>query len=381
MRNPWITSKMNDEHHTRHFDLDFVKQEMGMRFPFYDMRIHDSYVVFYCSIDQEKFISSFEELRKTLSLKGYIPIFRRERGEDLIYVTRLTAKKEKSLWVNIVLLLATILTTTITGSLLHIGVSDLYSLDNIWAVLYLENLLYGTVLFSFPLLSILFIHEMGHYVVSRKHGIRTSLPFFIPIPPIIPGFNIGTFGALISSHDPMPNKKALFDVGISGPLAGFIVAVPITIIGLVTSDIVPIDSVIVPGEMVLGISLLFQLLSMICISIPEGFTLLVNPVLFAGWIGMLITSINLLPAGQLDGGHIFRAALGEKQKYAGYIALFVLILSGLWFFAFIILFMIGISHPPPLNDEGSLDAKRKILFGVAVLILVLCYIPNPINFL
>jgi membrane-associated protease RseP (regulator of RpoE activity) len=103
-----------------------------------------------------------------------------------------------------------------------------------------------------------------------------------------------------------------------------------------------------------------------------------NPILFAGWVGLLITSINLLPAGQLDGGHIFRAVLGGKQKYAGWIAIFIMIFTGWWFFAFIIIFMMGMMHPPPLNDDTELDIRRKMLFLVAIAMLFLCFIPYPI---
>ncbi|OYT29352.1 peptidase M50 [Thermoplasmatales archaeon ex4572_165] len=377
MNQTWNFSVNNSQKRNENVDIEFIKQEIGQRFPFYDMRIMDQTLAFYCTIDSANVDSLFDDLRKILSQKGYVSFLRHERGEDIIYVTKKPFRKEKSIWINIILLIATIITTMITGSLLHIGVSDLQSLENIWSVLYPENLLFGTFYFSFPLLSILFIHEMGHYFISKKHGIHTSLPFFLPIPPIVPGFNIGTFGALISSHDPMPNKKALFDVGISGPLAGFIVAIPVTIIGLITSDLVAVDS-IVSGETILGSSLLFELLTSIFVTIPEGFALTLNPIAFAGWIGLLITSINLLPAGQLDGGHIFRAIFGDKQKYAGWIAVFIMVFTGWIFFAFIIILLIGMNHPPPLNDEGSLDLKRKLLFIVAVAILILCFIPYPI---
>jgi membrane-associated protease RseP (regulator of RpoE activity) len=221
---------------------------------------------------------------------------------------------------------------------------------------------------------------MGHYFISKKHGIATSLPFFLPIPPILPSFNIGTFGALISSRDPMPNKKALFDVGISGPLAGFIVAIPVTAIGVFTAKVVPIVplNLLPEGQAVFGSSILIDLLSHAIRDIPKGFTIDMNPILFAGWVGLLITSINLLPAGQLDGGHIFRAVLGEKQKYAGWIAVFIMILTGWWFFAFIIIFLMGMMHPPPLNDHTEVDIRRKLLFFVALIVLIICFIPFPI---
>jgi len=360
------------------FDIDFLKREIGQRIPFYDMRISTNAVLFFVTIDEERGNSLFDEIRRSLVSKGYIPYLRHERGEHIIYVMKKPPKKEKSIWINISLLIAVIITTTLTGSLLNIGVSDLQSLSNITEVFLPENIINGIIFFSFPLMSILFIHEMGHYFISKKHGIHTSLPFFIPIPPILPGFNIGTFGALISSNDPMPNKKALFDVGISGPIAGFLVALPVTIIGLITSNTYLPLSGISEGEVVLGSSVLFSVLSQIFLSVPQGYYIDLNPIAFAGWIGMLITSINLLPAGQLDGGHMFRAVFGEKQKYASWIAIFIMIFTGWLFFALIILFVIGTSHPPPLNDDGKLDVKRKLLFVVGVLILLICFIPDPI---
>ena len=175
----------------------------------------------------------------------------------------------------------------------------------------------------------------------------------------------------------MPNKKALFDVGISGPLAGFIIAIPVTIFGIMFSTPAPITEP-VSGEIMLGGSILFSFLSSYILNIPAGTPIDLSLTAFAGWVGLLITSINLLPAGQLDGGHIFRAVLGEKQKYAGWIAVFIMIFTGWAFFAIIIVFMMGLMHPPPLNDNTELDITRKLLSFVALIILVICFIPVPI---
>ena len=378
MNNSWSFSVNNTDTINNSFDIEFLKQEIGQRIPFYDMRISANAVLFFVTIDKDKVNSLFDQIRRSLVSNGYIPYLRHEQGEHIIYVMKKPQRKEKSIWINIGLLIAVIITTTLTGSLLQMGVSDLQSLSNITDVFLPENILNGILFFSFPLMSILFIHEMGHYFISKRHGIHTSLPFFIPIPPILPGFNIGTFGALISSNDPMPNKKALFDVGISGPIAGFLVALPVTIIGLITSNnYLPISS-ISEGQIVLGSSILFSILSQLFLSVPAGYYIDLNSIAFAGWIGMLITSINLLPAGQLDGGHMFRAVFGEKQKYASWIAIFIMVFTGWFFFALIILFLIGTSHPPPLNDDGTLDVKRKLLFIVGVLILLICFIPYPI---
>ncbi len=376
MSNDW-----NDYHQVdtdSRSDLELLKREVGQRFPFYDLKYNLQTMAFFCRIDEEILDENFDSLRLSLSEKGYIPMLRYEKGEHIIYVIRKPKKKEKPVWVNISLLIATIITTSLTGSILYIGYNDIWNIPRIMDIFMPENLFNGILLFALPLMSILFVHEMGHYFISKKHGIATSLPFFIPIPPIMPSFNIGTFGALISSRDPMPNRKALFDVGISGPLAGFIVAVPVTIIGILYSHPAPLTEP-AAGEIILGGSILFTFLSTNILNISAGTPIDINLIAFAGWVGLLITSINLLPAGQLDGGHIFRAFLGEKQKYAGWIAVMIMIFTGWFFFAIIIMFMMGMQHPPPLNDATPLDMKRKLLFFIALVILIVCYIPYPIS--
>ena len=367
-----------NENNVTNLDIEFLKREVGQRFPFYEVKSNLNTVAFFCRIDEETLEGNFESLRNSLSEKGYVPMLRYEKGEHILYIIQKPKRKEKSIWINISLLIATIITTILTGSILNMGHFEIQEATNILDVFSINNLFSGTLFFALPLMSILFVHEMGHYFTSKKNGIKTSLPFFIPIPPILPVFNIGTFGALISSSDPMPNKKALFDVGISGPLAGFIIAIPVTAIGIITSEIVPISD-FSSGEIILGSSFLFIILSNIIHTIPEGFALNMNSTAFAGWVGLLITSINLLPAGQLDGGHIFRAVLGEKQKYVGWIAVFIMIFTGWTFFAIIIVLMMGMLHPPPLNDDTEIDMKRKLLFFVALAILILCFIPFPIS--
>jgi Zn-dependent protease len=379
MSNKWTWNPFNNTNNTTDLDIELLKTEIGKKFPFYDVKYVKDSAAFFCRIDGTQLEEKFDSLRKSLSDKGYIPILRYEHGEHIIYITKKLKRKEKPIWINILLLTTTIITTILTGSLLSLNHLDIWSLQNQMDIFKFENLLNGAVFFSLPLMSILIIHEMGHYFISKRHGISTSLPYFIPVPPVL-GFNIGTFGALISSRDPMPNKKALFDVGIAGPLAGFFVTIPITIIGIATANIVPVIPFenLAEGEIVFGSSFLIDIMTKIILDLPQGYTIDLNPILFAGWVGLLITSINLLPAGQLDGGHIFRAVLGNKQKYAGWIAIFIMILTGWWFFAIIILFLIGTIHPPPLNDETEIDYKRKLLFILAIAILVLCFIPTPI---
>jgi len=372
-------SQFESTYNVTNLDIELLKSEVGKHFPFYDMKYNVSTAAFFCRIEKETLEENFNSLRKSLSEKGYIPRLHYEKGEHAIYIIQKPKRKEKPIWINILLLVATIITTILTGSLLHVGFNDIWSMPNAMELFKVEHLFYGAVLFALPLMSILFVHEMGHYFTSKKHGIATSLPYFLPVPPIL-SFNIGTFGALISSRDPMPNKKALFDVGISGPIAGFLVAVPITIIGIATSEII-ISHEIASGETILGSSLLFTILIHGIHNIPFGtdFAINMNPVAFAGWVGLLVTAINLLPAGQLDCGHIFRAVFGEKQKYIGWAAVFIMIFTGWIFFAIIIIFMMGMTHPPPLNDDTELDIKRKLLFAVALAMLILCFVLDPIS--
>ena len=278
--NPFSSTNVNTN-----LDIELLKSEVGQRFPFYDMRFNANTAAFYCRIDESSLEQNFDDLRRSLSRKGYIPMLRFEKGEHVIYIRKKPKKKEKPVWVNVLLLIATIITTILTGSLFYMGYLTLWDVSNPMDVLKIENLLNGAFLFALPLMSILFIHEMGHYFISKKHGISTSLPFFLPIPPILPYFNIGTFGALISSRDPMPNKKALFDIGFAGPLAGFLVAIPVTAIGIATAKIVEVPANIADlpsGTVIYNSSLLIEILSRVILNLPEGFTIDMNPILFAG---------------------------------------------------------------------------------------------------
>jgi Zn-dependent protease len=228
-----------------------------------------------------------------------------------------------------------------------------------------DNFLYGSLFFALPLLAILGVHELSHYLMSRRYGIDASLPYFIPsIPPL------GTFGAFISMRDPMPNKKALVDIGFAGPLGGLLVTIPVAIIGLIlNAQGIPHPGIPPGGQTAISNPLIYDLMSFLIPS-PEG--VFIHPTAFAAWVGFFVTAINLLPAGQLDGGHIARGLLGDRSMYlsiATIMALFVMgiFYSGWFLFALLIVFL-GVKHPAPLNDVSRLDAKRV---GVGVLALVL----------
>ena len=240
--------------------------------------------------------------------------------------------------------------------------------------------IYKGIPFSLTLMIILLSHELSHYFSSRKHGVEATLPYFIPAPTIF-----GTFGAFIKMKSPIVTRKALIDIGASGPIAGFIISVIATIIGLNMSEIV--SSAQAKGALNLGDSLLFSLLSRIVLGVtPSDSDILLNPVAFAGWIGLFVTSINLIPVGQLDGGHIAYALFGEKHNRLSFVLIFVMILFGWflwegWFVWAVLLLILGLRHPPVIYWEVPLDSKRKFIGWLALVIFILTFIPTPFQLL
>ncbi len=355
------------------FDLELLQREVGQRFPFYDMKSNINTVAFFCRIDEETLEEKFESLRQTLLEKQYIPMIKNEHGESIIYVVKKPqSKKRRSVWVNVILLVATVFTTTLAGALQWVDI-DQVDWMNMVSFSYLWQ---GFIFFSIPLLLILGVHEMGHYYASKKHHVDASLPFFIPLPP---PFLLGTFGALISTREPIPNRKALLDIGVAGPLCGFLVAIPVSLIGFFLMQQQPIPIPSNGANISLIPPLLLQWMQNL-FSISGDYV--IHPTLFAGWVGIFLTAVNLLPAGQLDGGHVARAILKEKHKYVSWIVIFVLaglsfFYTGWLMFAIIILLFIGTQHQPPLNEITPLDTRRKLL-GLAILIIfILSFAPIP----
>ncbi len=291
-------------------------------------------------------------------------------GEHRLVVRR-DEDKEKSekISLNIILAVATIFTTMIMGAIMF-GVNPMRD----------PHLIYRGLPFTIAIMTVLGSHEMAHYIAAKRHGMKTSLPYFIPIP--LPP--IGTMGAVIKHRGPIPSRKALFDVGISGPLVGLIVSVLVVAIGL---TLPPVDIQHLQGRALeLEIPPLFKL-----IAESIGYTEeTLHPVAFAGWVGMLITALNLLPAGQLDGGHVLRAMLGKRANYISALTPISLITLGfgvnyilnqngtIWFFwgLFISLFAAA-GHPPPLNDTQPINTPRKLLGITTFILATLCITLTP----
>ncbi len=238
------------------------------------------------------------------------------------------------------------------------------------------NFLYG-IPFSVTLLTILGVHEAGHYVMCKIHKVPATVPYFIPMPNLL-----GTLGAFIKIKGVIPTRRALLDIGMAGPLAGFCIALPAMILGLFLSTPIPQFH---PGTLEMGDSILSWILQkLIFPGLPHGFTIALHPIGFAGFIGLLVTALNLLPISQLDGGHIASALFGEKQWKIARIFLFVLVFLGFfwrgwWIWLFLLLFM-GYRHPVIRHDARALGPTRTKLAWAAIIIFFLTFVPVPFKF-
>jgi membrane-associated protease RseP (regulator of RpoE activity) len=235
-----------------------------------------------------------------------------------------------------------------------------------------------SLVYALVLIIILLGHEMGHYLTCRHYRIEATLPFFIPAPTLI-----GTLGAFIRIKSPITLKKHLFDIGIAGPLAGFVLSLPAIVYGLSLSKVLPA----VPRDqaLVLGEPLLLKFISGILFkNAPAGSDLFLHPVAFAGWVGMLVTAFNLFPIGQLDGGHVSYAFLGQKSKSLTKVFLAVFLVMGVlfwvgWIVWALVILLLGMKHPRVFDEQERLSAARRALGFAAVIIFVLSFNPAPIK--
>ncbi len=269
------------------------------------------------------------------------------------------------------LVLATLLTTTIGADVTTIS-SD-------------PSILQQGLPYSLALMTILGVHELGHYSAARYYKIRATLPYFIPVP-----FFLGTFGAFIQMRSPVPNRKALFDVSIAGPVAGFIATIPFLVWGLANSTIVQLPeqpSLFNPDALNPNYSLLLALLSKLILGaqLTANTAIDLHPVAFAGFLGLVVTALNLMPVGQLDGGHIVHAMFGQRKaivvsQIARFLVLALALLQPAFFLWAIILFFMPIYDEPALNDVTELDNLRDFfgLLALAVLVVIVLPVPNAI---
>jgi membrane-associated protease RseP (regulator of RpoE activity) len=330
---------------------------------------------------------AFERMTQRFASYGYTALLRDRPGggHEVLAAQGTLERKPPRPWLNVVLFLATLLSVLYIGAVTMLGYADLTEELDLRMVL--THLHWG-IPFAGTLLSILLAHELSHYFVARRYGSPVSLPYFIPMPISI----IGTMGAVITQQAPMRNRKALFDIGIAGPLGGLIVAIPLLILGLSLSSIgTP------PGEEIVlqeGNSLLYAALKYLVFGelLPSnGRDVWLHPVAFAGWAGLLVTMINLIPVGQLDGGHTSYALLGHRAGRLGYFVIVAMAAWGTWLmmngndasgfwltWSFLNLFL-NPRHPPPLDDATKLDGRRIALGLLMLAIFILTFMPAPLR--
>ncbi len=334
----------------------------------------------------------FEGINDGFAGLGYTPVLRREKGEHLLQaIPGVIPHKPAKPWLNVLLFVCTLL------SMLFIGTLQ----ENIFPRRFLD--IGQGWRFALTLLAILTAHEFSHYFVGRRHGSPTSLPYFIPLP--LPG-SLGTLGAVIFQRGPMRSRKALFDIGIAGPIGGLVVAIPLLLLGLSLSKVgMPREFVATPagqplevlqeGNSLLYLGAKYLIHGRILPDKATGEDVWLSPpsaggsIAFAAWVGLLVTMFNLLPIGQLDGGHVAYAMWGRKAWRIAQITLLAIWGWGIflllrhnyggmtWLMIGVLARLVGPRHPAPLNDSTPLDAKRRILGWVMVVVFFLLLVPLP----
>ncbi|MBI5377027.1 MAG: site-2 protease family protein [Thaumarchaeota archaeon] len=325
-------------------------------------------------IDPEEFKPKFVKLAQSLESKNLVARLEKFGNKVFLLVGIFHPPKLRRIWIPRVLFAATIAVVMIDGYYRTVEANSIIRIGDPLEI---------ATLYTVSLIGILGIHELGHIIASKWHKLKTSWPYFIPGIPVI---GIPTFGALIMSRSFMINRDTLFDVGISGPIAGLIIAVIVSTYGAYLSPVIPDEQaqpLFSKSELVeIHPSIIMSGTLVIAGKAVEGTELIMSPVLYAAWLGFLITFLNLLPAWQLDGGHMARATLGRKwHKITTYAGIGTLAILGYWIMAlFVLSFSMRNPDVRPLDDISPLSSKRKKLFILVMGLAVVCA-PLPFSIL
>jgi membrane-associated protease RseP (regulator of RpoE activity) len=391
------------------FDLEILNSLVARIFRIEDVTVgthNDPYLVRYRGqlLDSAESADAYDRLAEMIKPHGLMPLFRQEKqgGQVIFLVEKLPEPRPSNPRINILMFILTVFSVMLVGAQIPEGVPIPEDFLGIMSVL--VRYIHTGWPFALALLSILLAHEFGHYFAGRYHKTDVSLPFFIPLPFSI----LGTMGAFINMRELPKNKRTLFDIGIAGPLSGLVVSIPVLLIGLSLSGM----TIIRPqdGGFIEGNSLLYLLAKFVVFGqllpapadygslspalywlsyfftgrpIPYGGPdVLIHPVALAGWAGLLVTALNLIPAGQLDGGHILYAVFGKRVRQSlPVIIIFLGILGmfwgGWWLWAALLLFF-GRAHPETLDEITELDPRRRALVWLMVIIFLLVFTPVPI---
>ncbi len=292
--------------------------------------------------------------------------------------------KGKRPWLNFLLFLLTIFSTFLIGpswslSYKYADVPSRNSAAILSPAMFRDGEVISlSVVYAGVLMVILLGHELGHYLTCRHHRVDATLPYFIPAPTLI-----GTLGAFIKIKSRILQKNHLFDIGVAGPLTGFFLSLPALFYGLALSKIVP--SLPYEEGVTFGEPLIFRLAeALIFKHVGPGHDVVLHPIAFAGWVGILVTSYNLFPLGQLDGGHIFYALVGSRSKTVAWFLLGAFVVMGIFFFVgwfvwVLLILLLGLKHPQVINEDVPLSSTRKALSFLIVVIFVLSFVPDPIQ--
>ncbi len=296
----------------------------------------------------------FAQLTRELEGIGYTPWLEEVEGNYYLQLSESPPRGKSRYHVQIILFIVTIATTIFAGYFFGSG-----------------SIIDG-IAFSAAIMAILGTHELAHYFAARKYDVEATLPYFIPAPTLI-----GTFGAVINVKSPIPNKNALFDLGASGPLAGLIITIPVLFIGIYLSTVEPLQA----GSVIFNPPLLMSIIAYIAAPVvPEGYMLSIHPVAFAGWVGIVVTMLNLMPVAFLDGGHISRSIFKRKfHKIVSIAGIIVTVILGWIPMAVLMAIILFLSreHPGAMDNVGKLSRNRKILSVALVVVLLLCLAPAP----
>ena len=349
--------------------------------------------------------AAYDQLADALKQYNITPLFRLEKGQQIVYLSpSKPAPKPTRVSTNIILFILTVLSVMYMGALMS-PESQVSVSSGTWGqiVSFLRFFISGWP-YALSLLAILLAHEFGHYFMSRHHKVAATLPYFIPMP--FPP--LGTMGAAIMMQGTPKNKRVLFDIGVAGPLAGMVIAIPVLLIGLALSSlstIQPVNGMVsLEGNSVLYLLAKFVMFGKLLPApvglsgtplavhwlrffftgqpVPLGGTdVFISPVAFAGWAGLLVTMLNLIPAGTLDGGHVIYALFGDKAGKAfpyifGALILLGVFWTGWWIWAVLLLWL-GRVHAEPLDQITQLDASRRWVAALAVIIFILTFSPVP----
>ncbi|UCD93604.1 MAG: site-2 protease family protein [Candidatus Zixiibacteriota bacterium] len=312
------------------------------------------------------------KMKRRLESSGFAAAVREDPEGLLIGVWEKPSRKIPRL--NIILFAATLVTMFIAPVFWINDIDVLLRPASILEYLGRPGILGERVEFTVALISILLFHEFGHYLAGKRRGVLMSLPYFVPAPNIA-----GTFGAIIRSRSPITNRRDLIEIGSAGPIAGFVISVIALSIGLYNSEIIPVEAA---AGFALGDSLLIRFLSWLIVGpLPDGSTFLLSPAAFAGWVGLLVTMLNLLPLGQLDGGHIIYGLFGRRQHRVSKVFLAIMIALGFWWpgwwFFGALVFLFGISHPPTLDETIKPTRPARALGLISIIIFIISFIPVP----